>query len=205
MSHLEHHNILTNAQFGFRQRRSADLQLLSTVHNLAPGLNEGIQTDVILLDFSKAFDKVSHRLLLLKLQHYGIRGQLFNWITSFLLGRTQQVVCDSCILEFVNVLSGVPQGSVLGPLLFLIFINDLPLGITSHCRLFTDDCLLYRQIGSKSDVDILQQDLSSLELWAETWLMQFNPIKCVVLTVSNRSFPTTAQYKLYDHTLATCP
>ena len=94
---------------------------------------------------------------------------------------------------------------MLGPLLFLIFINDLPLGITSHCRLFADDCLLYRQIGSKSDVDILQQDLSSLELWAETWLMQFNPIKCVVLTVSNRSFPTTAQYKLYDHTLAHVP
>ena len=86
MSHLEHHNILTNAQFGFRQRRSADLQLLSTVHDLALGINEGIQTDVILLDFSKAFHKVSHRLLLLKLQHYGIRGQLFNWITSFLLG-----------------------------------------------------------------------------------------------------------------------
>ena len=98
--------ILTNVQFGFRQRRSADLQLLSTVHNLAPGLNEGIQTDVILLDFSKAFDKVSHQLLLLKLQHYGIRGQLFNWITSFLLGQTQQVVCDGCISEFVNVLSG---------------------------------------------------------------------------------------------------
>ena len=131
-----------------------------------------------------------------------IRDQLSNWITSFLLGRTQQVVCDGCTSESANVLSGVPQGSVLGPLLFLIFINDLPLGINSHCRLFADDCLLYRQIGSKLDVDILQQDLSSLEVWAETWLMQFNPTKCIVLTVSNRPSPTTVQYKLYDHTLA---
>ena len=89
MSHLEHHNILTNIQFGFCQRRSADLQLLLTVHDLALGLNKGSQTDVILLDFSKAFDKVSHRLLLLKLQHHGIRGQLLNWITYFLQDRTQ--------------------------------------------------------------------------------------------------------------------
>ena len=97
MSHLEHHNILTNIQFGFRQKRSADLQLLLTVHDLALGLNKGSQTDVIPLDFSKAFDKVSDRLLLLKLQHHGIRGQLLEWITSFLQDRTQQVVCNGCI------------------------------------------------------------------------------------------------------------
>ena len=84
MSHLEHHNILTDIQFGFRQRRSADLQLLLTVHDLALGLNEGSQTDAILLDFSKAFDRVLHRLLLIKLQHYGINGQVFAWIASFL-------------------------------------------------------------------------------------------------------------------------
>ena len=99
-------------------------------------------------------------------------------------------------------MSGVPQGSVLGLLLFLIFINDLPLGINSTCRLFADDCLLYRQIDSMSDANILQEDLSSLEIWAKTWLMQFNPTKCVVLTVTNKSFPITFQYKLYDHLLA---
>ena len=81
------------------------------------------------------------RLLLLKLQHHGIRGQLLDWITSFLQDRTQQVVCDGCISEPAKVMSGVPQGSVLGPLLFLIFINDLPLDVNSTCRLFADDCL----------------------------------------------------------------
>ena len=202
MSHLEHHNILTNIQFGFRQRRSADLQLLLTVHDLALGLNKGSQTDAILLDFSKAFDKVSHRLLLLKLQHHGIRGQLLNWITSFLQDRTQQVVCDGCISEPAKVMSGVPQGSVLGPLLFLIFINDLPLDVNSTCRLFADDCLLYRQIDSVSDANILQQDLNSLEVRGKTWLMQFNPTKCVVLTVTNKLSPITSQYKLYNHLLA---
>ena len=89
ISHLECHNVLNNAQFGFRQRRSTDLQLLQTVHDLALGLNEKGQTDCIFLDFSKAFDKVSHRLLLLKLRYYGINGPLIKWIASFLTNRTQ--------------------------------------------------------------------------------------------------------------------
>ena len=95
ISHLECNNVLNNAQFGFRQRHSADLQLLQTVHDLALGLNEKGQTDCIFLDFfSKAFDKFSHRLLLLKLRYYGINGPLIKWITLFLANCTQQVVCD---------------------------------------------------------------------------------------------------------------
>ena len=95
-----------------------DLQLLQTVHDLALGLNEKSQTDCIFLDFSKAFDKVSHHLLLLKLRYYGINGPLIKWITSFLTNRTQQVICDGSISKLANVTSGVPQGSVLGPLFF---------------------------------------------------------------------------------------
>ena len=118
MSNLECNNVLNNAQFGFRQRRSADRQLLQTVHDLALGLNEKSQTDCIFLDFSKAFDKVSHHLLLLKLRYYGINGPLIKRITSFLTNRTQQVICDGSISKLANVTSGVPQGSVLGPLFF---------------------------------------------------------------------------------------
>ena len=153
MGHLELNNILSTNQFGFCQKRSADLQLLLTVHDLALSLNDKAQTDCILLDFSKVFDKVSHKFLLLK--YYGITGETINWIQSFLTNCKQQVVCDGCISEAVDIIiyytSGVPQGSVLGPLLFLIFINDLPSCIKSTCHLFTDNCLLYRQVHSKRD------------------------------------------------------
>ena len=161
IGHLELNNIFSTNQFGFCQKRSADLQLLLTVHDLALSLNDKAQTDCILLDFSKAFDKVSHRLLLLK--YYGITEETINWIQSFLTNRKQQVVCDGSSSKAVDITSGVPQGSVLGPLLFLTFINDLPSCIKSTCCLFADDCLLYRQIYSKCDSDILQNDLLCLE------------------------------------------
>ena len=122
MSHLETHNILSDMQFGFTKSRSAELQLLQTIHDLAFGLNHKRQTDVILLDFSKAFNWVSHCHLITKLEYYGIRNNILNWITSFLSGRTQQVVCGGCYSSFTKVLSGVPQGSVLDPLLFLIYV-----------------------------------------------------------------------------------
>jgi len=109
-------------------------------------------------------------MLLCKLEHYGITGETFSWISSFLTNRKQQVVCDGSISEAACVTSGVPQGSVSGPLLFLIFINDLPTCVESTCRLFADDCLLYHKINSVHDHDILQNDLFCLEQWANKWL-----------------------------------
>ena len=120
MSHLEAFNILSPTQFGFRKDHSAELQLLQTVYDLATSLNNSSQCDVILLDFSKAFDRVSHRHLMLKLEHYGIRNSILKWISAFLSSRTQQVVCGGCYSGPAEVLSGVPQGTVLGPLLFLM-------------------------------------------------------------------------------------
>ena len=135
MSHLETHNILSDMQFGFRKRCSAELQLLQTIHDLAFGLNCKSQTDIILLDFSKAFDRVLHHHLITKLEYYGIRNNILNWIASFLSGCTQQVVCGGCYSSSTKVLSGVPQGSVLGPLLFLTYINDISHCVDSTCRL----------------------------------------------------------------------
>ena len=124
---------------------------------------------------------MSHRHLLQKLNFYGVRGNTLDWITSFLTGRTQSVVCGGCTSTPSNVLSGVPQGSVLGPLLFLIYINDITQGLSSICHFYADDCILYRRIDSFTDVRALQNDL---EQWEKKWKMSFNIDKCMVVLVT---------------------
>ena len=179
MSHLDCNNIIIDAQHDFRQKHSANLQLLQTVHDLALCLKKG-QTDCILLNFSKAFDKVSH-----------CECHLLKY---YLTNCTQQVVCDGSISESADVTSGVPQGSVLGPMLFLLFVNDLPVYVNSTCRLFADDCLLYWGVNTPNDAAILQQDLHNLEQWAEKWFVKFNPTKCVILTVTNKTCSIHSQH-----------
>ncbi len=147
------------------------------------------QTDIAILDFSKPFDKVPHDKLLHKLDNYGVRGRTHSWIKSFLCDRLMRVVVDGETSSEVHVESGVPQGTVLGPLLFLTFINDLPdsVSILSKIRLFADDCLLYRQIKSREDHTALQDDLNRLEKWSLDWGMSFNASKCYILSVRKRS------------------
>ena len=201
MSHFSMHNVLSESQFGFRKNHSAELQLIKTSHDFAVCLNNQGQTDAVLLDFSKAFDKVPHHLLLTKLQHYGIRGSIWNWITDFLHNRTQRVVCGGATSKPTNVTSGVPQGSVLGPLLFLAYINDISTNLSSSCRLFADDCILYREINTPTDAKILQEDLKKLELWEETWGMKFNIEKCMILTITLKHNPHISEYTLHGKKL----
>ena len=115
--------------------------------------------------FSKAIDKVNHLKLLYKLSCFGVKGNTLNWIQSFLIGRTQTVVLDGESSEEVKVTSGVPQGSVLGPLLFLLYINDLPENIQSQVRLFADDTAVYLTVTNMQDSQVLQSDLESLQHW----------------------------------------
>ena len=204
INHLDSNGILTDKQFGFRKRHSCETQLLLTVQDLAQGLRDQQQIDAVILDFSKAFDKVSHRHLLLKLEHYGIRGPTLSWIGDFLANRTQRVMIEGTQSETAPVTSGVPQGSVLGPLLFLCYINDLPTCVSSDIRLFADDCLLYRTIHSQQDAVILQEDLNMLQQWEAKWLMSFNPGKCEVLRVTNkRKHIIHTHYKIHGMILDT--
>ena len=118
MDHVDKNKILNHFQHGFRKQHSCETQLVTTIEDLARGLQERQQIDLLILDFSKAFDVVSHRLLLGKLDYYGIRGNTLGWVTDWLTGRTQRVVIDGECSEDTPVLSGVPQGTVLGPLMF---------------------------------------------------------------------------------------
>ena len=118
LNHLDDYKILTDCQHGFRARRSCETQLLTLAQELLEGLDKKHQNDLIILDFSKAFDRVPHERLLRKLDHYGIRGSTHNWIKGFLTDRTQQVLVEGAASENIPVISGVPQGTVLGPLLF---------------------------------------------------------------------------------------
>ena len=145
-----------------------------------------------------------HDHLLAKLHHYGIRGETSAWIGSFLKNRTQSVLLEGERSALARVTSGVPQGSVLGPLLFLLYINDLPERVRSQVCLFADDSTLYREIRSREDQMSLQQDLVELEKWEKEWQMSFNPSKCSLLRLSPTRKAKEFDYKLHDTKLEQC-
>ena len=151
----------------------------------------GKQTDLILLDFRNAFDKVAHEKLLLKLHLYGIRGDTLKWIKDFLDNRQQTVVINGINSDEVPVSSGVPQDSVLGPILFLAYIKDLlgkdlPEQVKSRVRLFAEDTAMYLAISSTTEGQVLQTDLACLEQWEKMKDMQFNPSECQVLHITRK-------------------
>jgi ribonuclease P/MRP protein subunit RPP40 len=201
MNHFDTHNILSDCRHGFRTQRSCETQLTTLVDELVRNIQGGGQFDMIVMDFSKAFDRVPHERLLRKLWTYGVRDKHLDWVRSFLTLRHQQVTLDGEESPPVHVDSGVPQGTVLGPLLFLAYINDLPDCVQSRVRLFADDCVIYRQIQSATDGVRLQQDLGHLEVWERTWQMSFHPDKCHVLRVTRSKNPRETPYTLNGHTL----
>ena len=168
VQYIEDNNILSEKQHGFRSGRSCLTQMLSHFDDIMEGLIDNKDTDAIYLDYAKAFDKVDHRLLLSKLQSYGFSAQIIKWVESFLTGRTQSVVLNGQHSIIQHILSGVPQGTVLGPILFILFINDLQ-GCVLHSKvgIFADDTRISKQIASESDVTLLQQDLDRVVAWSK--------------------------------------
>ena len=199
--HFETHCILNDNQHGFRRGRSCETQLLEFVEELTTNLEGGRQTDIIILDFAKAFDRVNHSLLVHKLQCYGIKGSTITWIANFLSDRRQAVVVDGSCSSYARVRSGVPQGSVLGPCLFLAYINDLPEKLTALSRLFADDTAVYRMVYSGTDQVQLQQDFHRIMEWEESWDMLFHPARCVSLPITRSRSPLDYSYELHGHTL----
>ena len=185
-------------QHGFIKGRSCTSQLLKVYHQIGSTLDNGGQVDVIFLDFTKAFDCVSHQLLIHKINHlFGVNNNLLLWLHDYLSGRTQQVIIEGFNSDKTPVVSGVPQGSILGPLLFLLYINDMP-SVVQHSTiaLFADDSKCFKSIDSVNDCILLQNDIDALFHWSQTWKMSFNASKCKVLSITRSRSPITFSYTM---------
>ena len=196
---LEGNALIRDSQHGFRRRRNCLTNLLEFYDWATEERDKGNPVDIVYLDFAKAFDTVPHKRLRVKLEAHGIQGRTSEWISSWLAGREQRVMINGEASKEVGVASGVPQGSVLGPLLFLVYINDLDLGVEGKISKFADDTKIGFTIRGEADRARAERDLSLLDEWSKKWLMRFNKSKCKVLHVgrnNGRSLDTFGDVKL---------
>ena len=185
--HLTKNNLLADEQYGFVAGRSTETQLLTSIHKWQEALDNDIPVDVVYMDFQKAFDSVPHVRLITKLKAYGIQGHLLSWIEDFLSNRTQHVKVNNSKSASSQVTSGVPQGSVLGPTLFVYFINDLPKSCIVSSKIFADDTKIYSCIETAEDKANMQATIDNLFKWTETWMLSFNKSKCQVLHLGDKN------------------
>ena len=178
-------NLFTNAQHGFIPRRNCSTQFLEAVESWSHIIEKKGCIDVIYTDFSKAFDSVPHKRLLKKIDPDGIKGNVLNWIMSFLTNRKQRVNVEGKVSDCAKVKSGVPQGSVLGPILFVIYINEMPNVVINACKLFADDANIFADV-SKPDTK-LQEDIDNHCLWSDAWQLPFNETKCKYLHIGRNN------------------
>nr|VZI00941.1 unnamed protein product [Spirometra erinaceieuropaei] len=199
MRFLEQNHLLCDAQHGFRRGRSCLTNLLYCLEQRTRAIDEGNVVHVAYIDFKKAFDSVPHQRLLHKLSRIGVRGKLLKWIENFLVGRSQTVRLGGQHSAEVTVTSGVPQGSVLGPILFLIYIDDCIHGLDCKIAMFADDIKLWTVIRNEDDEANLQANLDRLEKWSGHWLLPFNVTKCNILRIGRTSSAHRQTYYL-NHT-----
>ena len=184
---LEGNNLIKNSQHGFRNKRSCLTNLLDFYNEVVNIFDETKAVDVIYLDFQKAFDKVPHKRLLNKIKSHGIIGNIHSWLKDWLTERKQRVVLNGKASNWRDVLSGVPQGSVLGPVLFLIYVNDMDEGLTCKISKFADDTKITGRVTSTAEKALLQSDLDCLVNWSKKWQMTYNVEKCKVLHIGSNN------------------
>jgi hypothetical protein len=199
MNYVEERGLLYSSQHGFRKKRSCLTNLLEFLEKAGKLLDEGNPVDVIYLDLKKAFDTVPHKRLILKMKGMGIEGKVISWIAEWLSGRFQRVVCNGSESKWVPVTSGVPQGSVLGPALFLIYVNDMDDGIISKLLKFADDTKVFNSVTSQVEVNELRQDLKRLCDWSDKWQMEFNIDKCKVMHLGHNN--KKVEYQMHGKSL----
>jgi len=175
--------------------------LLLAIEDWTSAIELGYNIDIIYTDFAKAFDSVPHNRLLVKLESIGIRGEVLQWIKAFLTKRKHRVNVEGEISSWTYPKSGVPQGSVLGPTLFVIFINDMPNVLQNCCKLFADDAKVYDKIKTNGDTSSLQEDIDRLLQWSHTWNLPFNEEKCKSMRIGKTT--NTIRYYMNEHELET--
>ena len=195
---------LYHLQHGFLRRRSTVTQLPQVYHKVIQALAKGKEIDIANSDFAKAFNKVPHCALLNKLSQFGIPGQQINWFQSYLSDRYQRVALQGTYSNSLLVLSGVPQGPILGPLLFLVYMDNIPQCIKhdSKVAIFAGDSKLFKIIEKPSDKFSFQQDLMQLSIWSDTWEMCLSIPKCKALNISRKKTPTKWEYHVNGSPLA---
>jgi hypothetical protein len=194
--HIDANKLFSPDQYGFRAGRSCATQQLSVTETWTDWLDDQIPFDCVYLDYKKAFDSVPHTRLIKKVEVFGIQGNLLKWIVSFLTDRRQRVRVNEALSDWAPVTSGIPQGSVLGPTLFLIFINDLPGVVQATTALFADDTKVFKPVLNQEDANSLQEDLDALHIWSTKWQLPFNESKCKTIHYG-RTNPQT-KYKIGD-------
>ena len=202
VDHLETNNLILDNQHGFCSGRSCLTNLLDFFHDMFSIYDNSRAIDILYLDFQKAFDKVPHKRLMAKVRSLGFIDEVGDWIEDWISGRKQRVVINGESSDWIPVTSGVPQGSVLGPLLFIIYINDLGLGLVSKISKFADDTKLGSSADNEEAVRQLQKDLEKIGEWSEKWQMPFNLEKCKVMHIGCKNI--NHQYNLLGKELETC-
>ena len=198
MAYVQGGGLIAPEQHGFVPKKACLTNLLETLDAITDAVNKGYSVDLILLDFSKAFDKMSHKKLIAKLRAYGIDEILVKWTKALLTERRQRVVIGDNQSDWKEVTSGVPQGSVIGPSDFTLFINDLPDKLTHIVKLYADDSKLIRIVKEDSDFATIQNDINKMQNWAKEWQMSFNYDKCKVMHFGNKNPKIEYHMKLDD-------